>query len=137
MLTTKKIVYIFLGFVAGFFVMVGLSLWARQPRWYFEERAQYYMQRATQDMMLQSERVLAEDTYGGYTPEETFAMFLDALRAGDTDLASKFFVVQKQEEWNSKLEDFTSDGSLSEIIEQWKNITNSWSKISSDEDFSK
>src|SRR3989338_1604135 len=36
------------------------------------------------------------DTYGGKTPEETWAMFLDALKKGDIDLASKYFAVDEQ-----------------------------------------
>ena len=37
-----------------------------------------------------------KDTYGGKTPEETWAMFLDALKKGDIDLASKYFAVDEQ-----------------------------------------
>ncbi len=39
------------------------------------------------------------DKYGGKTPEETFDLFLDALRREDVDLASKYFVIKKQEGW--------------------------------------
>src|SRR3989344_5009646 len=39
------------------------------------------------------------DTYGGNTPEETLQLFIDALKKGDTELASKYFVLDKQEEW--------------------------------------
>lgn len=37
-----------------------------------------------------------KDTYGGITPEETLALFIDALKKGDTDLAAKYFVPEKQ-----------------------------------------
>ena len=37
-----------------------------------------------------------KDIYGGKTPEETWAMFLDALKKGDIDLASKYFAVDEQ-----------------------------------------
>jgi len=40
----------------------------------------------------------AEDKYGGDTPEETLQLFIDALKAGDVELASKYFVVEKQKE---------------------------------------
>lgn len=43
------------------------------------------------------------DTYGGDTPEQTLQLFIDALKAGDTELASKYFVVDKQEEMKTKL----------------------------------
>lgn len=38
------------------------------------------------------------DPYGGDTPEETMRLFLDALKKGDLDLASKYFVMEKWEE---------------------------------------
>lgn len=37
-----------------------------------------------------------KDTYGGKTPEETLQLFIDALKKGDTDLAAKYFVPEKQ-----------------------------------------
>jgi hypothetical protein len=40
----------------------------------------------------------AADTYGGPTPQATWDLFVKALEAGDTDLASKYFVVEKQAE---------------------------------------
>ncbi len=36
------------------------------------------------------------DTYGGKTPEETLRMFIDAVEAGDYELASKYFTVEKR-----------------------------------------
>ena len=38
------------------------------------------------------------DTYGGKTPEETWAMFLDALKKKDVELASKYIELGKREE---------------------------------------
>ena len=43
------------------------------------------------------------DKYGGKTPEETFDLFLDALRKEDVDLASRYFVIPKQEGWKQSL----------------------------------
>ena len=45
----------------------------------------------------------AEDPYGGDTPEETLRLFIDALKKGDTDLATRFFVIDKQDEWKEDL----------------------------------
>jgi len=39
----------------------------------------------------------ASDTYGGKTPEETLRMYIDALKAGDMELASKYFRLEDQE----------------------------------------
>lgn len=40
----------------------------------------------------------AADFDGGKTPEETWAMFVDALERGDTDEAAKYYIVEQQEE---------------------------------------
>lgn len=43
------------------------------------------------------------DKYGGKTPEETFDLFIAALKKEDVDLASKYFVIPKQESWRKSL----------------------------------
>lgn len=43
------------------------------------------------------------DTYGGSTPAETLKLFITALKAGNTELASKYFIVEKQEEASKQL----------------------------------
>ena len=43
------------------------------------------------------ERPLREDVYGGKTPEETFDMYIDALKKGDLELASKYFTLGKRD----------------------------------------
>lgn len=37
------------------------------------------------------------DTYGGATPEETLKLFIEALEKKDYELASKYFVVERQQ----------------------------------------
>lgn len=37
------------------------------------------------------------DTYGGKTPQETLRLYIDAVEKGDYELASKYFVIEKQE----------------------------------------
>ena len=43
------------------------------------------------------EDAMRQDTYGGKTPEETLRMFIDALKKGDIDLASKYFMLDTNE----------------------------------------
>ena len=44
------------------------------------------------------------DAYGAPTPEETLHLFTAALKSGDTALASKYFVIEKQtREWISTI----------------------------------
>lgn len=43
----------------------------------------------------QYETAMKNDTYGGKTPQETLDMFIDALKKGDVELASKYFILQE------------------------------------------
>src|SRR3989344_5070805 len=45
------------------------------------------------------EKPYREDKIGGETPEETFDMFIDALKKEDVEVASKYFVIHKQDDW--------------------------------------
>ena len=38
------------------------------------------------------------DTVGGKTPQETLRMYIEAVEKGDYELASKYFVIEKQED---------------------------------------
>src|SRR3989344_6594702 len=61
------------------------------------------------------ERQYREDTYGGKTPEETLQLFIDALKSGDIELASKYFVVEEQEDRFSSLKNIAQNNLLSLI----------------------
>ena len=55
------------------------------------------------------------DTYGGKTPQETLEMYIDAVQKGDYELASKYFIGDKQEKELIDL-DRTSPENLQKII---------------------
>lgn len=57
-------------------------------------------------------RAYENDTYGGKTPEETLQLFTDALKKGDINLASKYFLLDKQELELNKLASIRNDLSL-------------------------
>lgn len=59
----------------------------------------------------------AEDTFGGDTPEETLRLFVEALKKGDTDLAAKYFVLDKQQEWREELSRIEDKNLLKFMIE--------------------
>lgn len=67
---------------------------------YFEELAKKYR----------------EDTYGGNTPEETLQLFIDALKKGDVELASRYFIYDKQEKWLGELTDIKSKGLVNQMV---------------------
>ena len=86
-------------FVIGFLAIVllaagGFFVWNK----YFSPQAK--LARQTQenyqkylDWQAKYEKAMREDTYGGKTPEETLNMFIDALKKGDIELASKYFML--------------------------------------------
>lgn len=108
-----------------FLIAVGVGLWwwprpvqllrdytwfrAPQNDQYNNPSAQYY-----KDL----EKRYAEDTYGGSTPEETLKLFIAALESGNIDLASKYFVVDRQEEEKEYLQKVD----INEILTDAKNL---------------
>ncbi len=59
--------------------------------------------RAAKSLQSELEKPYRNDKYGGKTPEETFDMFIAALEKGDIELASKYFILKKQESWKQSL----------------------------------
>ena len=74
----------------------------------------------------QWEKPYREDKYGGKTPEETYDMFLDALRKGDTILASKYFVVYKQDNWLKTFQEYKSQNLLINLISELEQNRKFW-----------
>lgn len=98
--------------MAAIVVVIGLiALYIAQ---YFQYRAspEYLVEKSMEEL----ERRYFEDTYGGDTPEETLRLFIDALKKGDTDLAAKYFVLDKQKEWRNELLEIKERGLLGEMV---------------------
>ena len=77
----------------GGVIVVGLLVWAGNFG------LQLYQQWSQQRYIASVEVLKAEyknDTYGGATPEETLQLFIKAFQAGDLELASKYFIIEKQ-----------------------------------------
>ncbi len=55
------------------------------------------------------DELYAQDVYGGSTPEETLQMYIDALKAGDFELASKYFRLEDQEGELGDLKNMSKD----------------------------
>ena len=105
-LSLKKFFLFFLILTLG-----GLILsWVKNYR--YQHNPEY---RATKDFEALKQKY-AEDTYGGNTPEETLGLFIDALKKGDIELASKYFVIEKQTKWEKKLEDIKTQNKLNVMI---------------------
>ena len=118
-MTTKK--KIILGIVI---IALGAGIYAGWP--YVKGYWQYRMDvKYVKDM----EQTYREDTYGGQTPEETFDLFLSAVKKGDLDLASKYYRLSIQDKKKAELIKMKEDGSLVMNLNEWENIRSKWSKI--------
>jgi len=87
-------------------VFFGLEIWSsyfsqagRQSR---ELQANYQKYLNVQNKY---ESAMKADTYGGKTPEETLGMFIDALKKGDVELASKYFALREDGSGNREILD--------------------------------
>jgi len=97
----------------GGVIVVGLLVWAGNLG------LQLYQQWSQQRYIASVEVLKAEyknDTYGGATPEETLQLFIKAFQAGDLELASKYFIIEKREEYLAKMQNWVKLGKGEEII---------------------
>lgn len=69
----------------------------------------------------QYKQAQSKDTYGGKTPEETLQLFIDALKKGDTELASKYFILSKQGEMENDLKQGIESGGIARLIDYYSN----------------
>src|SRR3989338_5875636 len=63
---------------------------------------------------------MTADTYGGKTPQETLDLFVDALKKGDIELASKYFLLDEnlsREKWLDSLQKKKIAGELGSVID--------------------
>src|SRR3989338_7771460 len=88
----------------GFFVMYATHFWTKYQALQADVKAKEEFDRI--------QKLYQEDTYGGKTPEETLALFIDALKKSDTDLAAKYFVIDEQEKWRENLRKIKEAGKL-------------------------
>lgn len=79
------------------------------------------------------ERPYKEDKYGGKTPEETFDLFLDALRKEDIELASKYFVLEKQERWKRNFKELKKNNAFDEMLSEMEYARRNSEKITEDD----
>ena len=98
-------------FAAGFALLMALGLGIYYAIGWYEWRG-VQNEAAANDRALQDMKELEaqykNDTYGGTTPEATLALFIDALKKGDIDLASKYFVVDERERVRADLSKLSS-----------------------------
>ena len=116
-------------FVGGFLAIIALALGSLAVSGYF-----FNPERQAERELKELERQYAEDTYGGKTPEETLELFISALESGDIELASKYFVIDKREEWRSRLQDISNNSNLGLMIEDLMGPKNKYQFIDGNDD---
>lgn len=102
-------------FVAGFLgiIVVAVSvylIWAK----FFKYDINEVYKKAESDYVV----TMTADTYGGKTPQETLDLFVAALRKGDVELASKYFLLDEnasREKWLIFLKDVEQKGLLTKM----------------------
>ena len=93
---TKKIIFLI--------VLVGVVGYILSSGWF----ATWRQNGISQTYIDKWQEMQKNDKYGGATPEETMALFTDAIKKGDVDLASKYFEVDKQAKMDSLLKSSTN-----------------------------
>lgn len=73
--------------------------------------------------MREAERIIEElkrqereDPYGGSTPEETLQLFIEALKKGDVELASRYFAWVYREKLSEQLKKFENEKIINAVI---------------------
>lgn len=88
--------------IAG--VLIG---WEIGIRVYFYYIRPYFSGMAYRNYVDDYIQLQLNDKVGGDTPEETVDLFIAALKKGDYDLASKYFVIDEQEKWKKMFDEAT------------------------------
>lgn len=71
---------------------------------------------------------LMADAYGGKTPQETLQMFIEAVEKGNYELASKYFVEEKQKEWKERLPTIKNIDFLIQTLKDAEKIAGEYSE---------
>jgi len=90
----KRAPKIILGLFIGLISLI-LILWVGYAA--YSGWNSYKWQQKTDAFQAALEQPYKDDTYGGKTPEETWAMFLDALKKEDIELAIKYYAIGRIE----------------------------------------
>ena len=81
---------------------------------------------------LKERQIYASDKIGGATPEETYQLFVNALKEKNIDLASRYFVPEAQSQWLKTFTIYNQSGNLQNFIDELIHNQSVWQKQSSD-----
>jgi len=107
--------------------------------WGIMKYEQWHGQKRVQELAQELERIEREqyekkkaDTIGGQTPQETLEMFISAVEKGDYELASKYFVIEKQEQWKNHLPEIANAQKIETFLGPLREAKNSEGEYSLD-----
>jgi len=120
--------------IIAILVIAGILIgWEIGIRAYFYYIRPYFSGMAYRNYVDAYIQLQLKDNIGGDTPEQTVDMFIEALKKGDYDLASKYFVIDEQEKWRKMFNEATKQQN-----EDWAKELESekilWRKEKLDED---
>jgi len=114
-------------FVAIIFLVIGTLIGARAYKLWKEVNDADLFAIKMEELKRQQEA----DTFGGATPYETLEMYIAAVEKGDFELASKYFVIEKQENYLAFLKGLEKE-KLKNIIEKTKETVGAEGSYSAD-----
>jgi len=129
---SRKKFWIVIGaFLAFVLLLFGYIFWQAFDLWLGQRRVE-----RTAEAWRKAEQKLYEmqlaDTYGGKTPQETLRMYIEAVEKGDYELASKYFVIEKQEKWKRTLQETKAANKLESLLSLLRTAMNSQGEYSDD-----
>jgi len=118
---SKRFWFVLIAFLAVILLIGGFVVWTSylSPEAKSERETRLNYEKATKALS-DFETAMKNDTYGGKTPQETLDMFIDALKKGDIELASKYFVRngagQIDSKWMEGLRNLKTENKLESVI---------------------
>lgn len=94
--------------------------WGTYKQWQMRRGVEKFAQMLKQLEQEDYQRAMA-DTYGGKTPQETLQMYIDAVEKGDFELASKYFIGEKQEKELASLRG-SDPGNIKTVLDVLKKV---------------
>jgi len=120
----------FVGLAVVILGIAGFFIWER-----YQGYGEYRNYKALEQRYIEA---MTEDIYGGKTPQETLNLFVTALKAGDVDLASKYFMLDdnlSREKWLKTLTIFKERGVLDDMAKDIEGAKEDKESKTSEEDF--
>lgn len=113
--------------IAGLAIVGVLIGWEIGIRAYFYYIRPYFSGMAYRNYVDDYIQLQLNDKIGGNTPEETVDLFIEALKKGDYELASKYFVIDEQEKWRKSFENPNKEN-IDNWIKELESNKNIWHK---------